>query len=181
MNPFFTVGTCVSGSKSIWRAKRHINASLPELCILQFGKMIGLCLGEGTVGSTGSGGSVNERRRFSKERVVPDDRGLLVFGWSIGVRNPVVKRFRSYAAVSMMRTLCGSPSESWARTAERCRTYLFPSPLIVADHRWLRGRQEPKYWVWFRNRDLRASYREWKLSGLKGGMELPDNRLHDLW
>jgi len=107
MRPFLTVGACVcAASSSICSAKRHMNASLPELCNTMLGRTSGraVVVGEpagrggdkgkesGVVGVEGagevSGEVVKERSTFSRESVDPCARALLVFGSSMIPRWP---------------------------------------------------------------------------------------------
>lgn len=98
MRPFLTVGAFVFvGSSNICNAKRHMKASLPELCIVTLGMMSGAagegkpvgegCGASGVVGEAGAGEVrgevVKERSKFSRERVDPCTRALLVFGSSM--------------------------------------------------------------------------------------------------
>jgi hypothetical protein len=110
MRPFLTVGVGVrEGSSSICSPNRHMNASLPELCIAMLGRTIGDVtnangVGEpagGDVGEDGESGVVGvpsagevrrevvkERSMFSRESVDPWERALPVLGSSMIPRRP---------------------------------------------------------------------------------------------
>jgi len=86
------MGVVPSGSKRVCRAKRHMSASFPALCIFT--------AGTNTPFPIGAAEGPRERKRFSRLSVVPVARGwglpgVEVFGSGIDGRCPAEKRARS--------------------------------------------------------------------------------------
>jgi hypothetical protein len=107
-----------SGSNSFCSAKRHMNASLPELCIVHWTSTLA------------------EERRLPRERVDPGARDCPVLGSCIAPRSPVENNALSKDAVSTISTLCGSSADIVISQGGMIVTGSMHALIFISSSRW---------------------------------------------